>query len=174
VARLSDIRVKRYFCKGGAKELKLEKEVVVRPVIAEDAADICELCCMDLGYQCDKFLVSERISQLEADKEAVFVAVLDEKVVGFIHIEKYTILYFEAMTNILGLAVNSKLRKKGIGRALLERAEKWAVEKDISLVRLNSGITRAGAHKFYRRLGYGMEKEQIRFMKRLEGIDGNE
>ena len=146
----------------------MENDFVVRPVTGNDAADICELCCTDLGYQCDKFLVSERISQLDADKEAVFVAELDGKVVGFIHIHLYTTLYFESMTNILGLAVSSKQRKKGIGKALLERAEEWALEKDISLVRLNSGGTRKGAHEFYRCLGYGMEKEQIRFMKRLE------
>ena len=146
----------------------MENEVIVRPVTNDDATDICELCCMDLGYQCDKFLISERINQLEADKEAVFVAELDGKVVGFIHIHVYNTLYFEAMTNILGIAVSSKHRKKGIGKALLERAETWALEKDISLVRLNSGGTRKGAHEFYRCLGYGMEKEQIRFMKRLE------
>ena len=146
----------------------MENDFVVRVVTGDDAADICELCCTDLGYQCDKFLVSERISQLDADKEAVFVAELGGKVVGFIHVHLYTTLYFEAMTNILGLAVSSKQRKKGIGKALLERAEEWSLEKDISLVRLNSGGTRKGAHEFYRCLGYGMEKEQIRFMKRLE------
>lgn len=143
-------------------------DLVVRTVTGDDAADICELSCTDLGYQCDKFLVSERISQLNDDTEAVFVAELDGKVVGFIHIHLYTTLYFEAMTNILGLAVSSKQRKKGIGKALLERAEEWSLEKEISLVRLNSGGTRKGAHEFYRCLGYGKEKEQIRFMKRLE------
>ena len=109
-------------------------DIIVRPVVGDDAADICELCCMDLGYQCDKFLVSERISQLEADREAVFVAELEGKVVGFIHIHVYNTLYFEAMTNILGIAVSSKFRKMGIGKALLERAEEWALGKDISLM----------------------------------------
>ena len=146
----------------------MENEINIRLVTGDDAADICELSCMDLGYQCDKFLVSERISQLDAGKEAVFVAELEGKVVGFIHVHIYNTLYFEAMVNILGLAVSSKHRKKGIGRALIKRAEEWALEKDITLVRLNSGGTRKGAHEFYRSLGYGMEKEQIRFMKRIE------
>ena len=39
----------------------MENEINIRLVTGDDAADICELSCMDLGYQCDKFLVSERI-----------------------------------------------------------------------------------------------------------------
>ena len=116
---------------------------------------------------CDKYLVSERIKQLDMKREAVFVAAIDDKVVGFVHVEDYITLYFETMANILGLAVSSNYRKKGIGKALLEQAEKWAVEKDIALMRLNSGEKRTGAHEFYKRLGYLSEKNQLRFIKRL-------
>ena len=139
----------------------------IRLVKIEDASNICDLCCDDLGYQCDKTLVAERISQLESDREAVFVAELDGKVVGFIHVEKYNTLYFEMMANILGIAVSSKCRRKGIGAALLDRAEQWAEEKDIALMRLNSGSTRKGAHEFYKSLGYKNEKNQLRFVKRI-------
>ena len=142
--------------------------VTIRTVTRDDAEDVCRICCDDLGYQCDKYLVGERISRLETDREAVFVAVLNGKVVGYIHVEKYNTLYFETMANILGLAVSGKCRKKGIGRALVEQAEKWASENEITLMRLNSGSSRSDAHKFYRQLGYGSEKDQIRFVKRIE------
>ena len=148
--------------------MKVQSQVEVRPVTVDDAAEICQICCEDLGYQCDKILVTERINQLELEREAVFVAEIDGAVVGFVHVEKYNTLYFEMMANILGLAVSSKYRKKGIGRALLERAEQWAMENDISLMRLNSGKKRSDAHKFYRHLEYGQEKEQYRFIKRLD------
>lgn len=147
--------------------------VTIRPVEREDAEEVCKICCEDLGYQCDKYLVSERISQLDAEREAVFVAVLGGEVVGFIHVDKYITLYFEAMVNILGLAVRGKCRRHGVGKALLEAAEGWAIEHEITLVRLNSGSSRSGAHDFYRSMGYSSEKDQIRFLKRVE-YDWNE
>ncbi|MBQ8950165.1 MAG: GNAT family N-acetyltransferase [Eubacterium sp.] len=141
--------------------------VTVRQVTEADAGEVCLICCDDLGYQCDKTLVKLRISQLDTEREAVFVAIYDEQIVGFIHVERYNTLYFETMANILGLAVSTKFRKHGIGKALVERAEDWANENDIALMRLNSGISRSGAHEFYRHLGYTSEKNQLRFVKRL-------
>ncbi len=146
----------------------IDTSITVRPVTCDDAADVCRICCDDLGYQCDKYLVKERIDQLNTEREAVFVAEFEGTVVGYIHVEKYCTLYFETMANILGLAVSGKCRKKGVGRALVNEAEKWANENEISLMRLNSGVSRSGAREFYKRLGYGSEKEQLRFVKRLE------
>lgn len=143
------------------------KMINIRQVTIDDAGDVCRICCDDLGYRCDKTLVRERISQLDPEREAVFVAVDDDKVIGYIHVEKYNTLYFETMVNVLGIAVSLAFRRQGVGRALINRAEKWAEEKEITLMRLNSGIGRRDAHKFYRKLGYGSEKEQIRFIKRL-------
>ena len=141
--------------------------IAVRPVTETDAAEVCMICCEDLGYQCDKTLVKLRISQLDTEREAVFVAIFEDRIVGFIHVERYNTLYFETMANILGLAVSSKVRKHGIGKALVEKAEDWANENDIALMRLNSGASRSGAHEFYRHLGYASEKNQLRFVKRL-------
>ena len=141
--------------------------VTVRPVTETDAAEVCMICCEDLGYQCDKTLVKLRISQLDTEREAVFVAIFEDRIVGFIHVERYNTLYFETMANILGLAVSSKVRKHGIGKALVEKAEEWANENDIALMRLNSGVSRSGSHEFYRHLGYASEKNQLRFVKRL-------
>ena len=92
--------------------------IAVRPVTETDAAVVCMICCEDLGYQCDKTLVKLRISQLDTEREAVFVAIFEDRIVGFIHVERYNTLYFETMANILGLAVSSKVRKHGIGKAL--------------------------------------------------------
>ncbi len=145
----------------------MDEGLVIRQVKTEDAADVCRICCDDLGYQCDKSLVKERILRLDPEREAVFVALVDGRVAGYVHIERYNTLYFETMANILGMAVSSKFRKHGIGRALIMEAEAWAEENEIYLIRLNSGTGRTEAHEFYRRLGYGMVKEQLRFMKRI-------
>ena len=49
----------------------------------------------------------------------------------------------------------------------MSKAESWTKSIRAVGVRLNSGVSRDGAHEFYRNFGYNLEKEQIRFMKRL-------
>lgn len=139
----------------------------IRTVAKEDATEVCEICKNDLGYACDVSLVEKRVAEIDCKREIVFVAEVEDKTVGFIHAEVYDVLYFESAVNILGLAVAAEYRKRGVGKQLLEAAENWGIERGISMVRLNSGSARTDAHEFYRNLGYGDEKEQIRFLKRM-------
>ena len=142
--------------------------MIIREATIEDAFAICNISCVDLGYDCSFEFVSTRISNLDKEREKVFVAEVNGIVTGYIHAEKYQTLYFEPMINILGLAVSSEFRRRGIGRMLLKRAERWATEVGIHKIRLNSGASRKEAHSFYRAMGYSNEKGQIRFIKDIE------
>ncbi len=142
--------------------------MIIREATIEDAFAICNISCADLGYDCSCEFVSTRISNLDKGREKVFVAEVNGIVAGYIHAEKYQTLYFEPMINILGLAVSSEFRRRGIGRMLLKRAEHWANEVGIHKIRLNSGASRKEAHLFYRAMGYNNEKGQIRFIKDIE------
>ena len=142
--------------------------MIIREATIEDAFAICNISCADLGYDCSCEFVSTRISNLDKGREKVFVAEVNEIVAGYIHAEKYQTLYFEPMINILGLAVSSEFRRRGIGRMLLKRAERWANEVGIHKTRLNSGASRKETHSFYRAMGYNNEKGQIRFIKDIE------
>ena len=142
--------------------------MIIREAIIEDAFAICNISCADLGYDCSCEFVSTRISNLDKGREKVFVAEVNGIDAGYVHAEKYQTLYFEPMINILGLAVSAEFRRRGIGRMLLKRAERWANEVGIHKIRLNSGASRKEAHSFYRAMGYSNEKEQIRFIKDIE------
>ena len=142
--------------------------MIIREATIEDAFAICNISCADLGYDCSCEFVSTRISNLDKGREKVFVAEVNGIVAGYIHAEKHQTLYFEPMINILGLAVSSEFRRRGIGRMLLKRAEHWANEVGIHKIRLNSGASRKEAHLFYRAMGYNNEKGQIRFIKDIE------
>ena len=142
--------------------------MIIREATIEDAFAICNISCADLGYDCSCEFVSTRISNLDKGREKVFVAEVNGIVAGYIHAEKYQTLYFEPMINILGLAVSSEFRRRGIGRMLLKHAERWADEVGIHKIRLNSGSSRKEAHSFYRAMGYNKEKGQIRFIKDIE------
>lgn len=139
----------------------------IRKAEINDASAISKICTDDLGYKCTVELVSDRLKNIDGKRETVYVAEIDGTVVGYIHAEIYNTLYYESMINILGIAVSSDYRRKGIGRVLLSRAEEWGKESGVKIVRLNSGGSRKEAHDFYRAMGYDDEKLQVRFLKKL-------
>lgn len=143
------------------------KKVVIRNAESKDTDDLAKICNDDLGYNCNSKLVERGLSMLNGSREQVFVAETNGKVVGFVHIELYNLIYCEPGTNILGLAVSSDFQRQGIGKALMQKAEEWAKQNASAFVRLNSALKRKGAHEFYRSLGYDNEKEQIRFIKMI-------
>lgn len=140
---------------------------MLREAKVNDYLGICKVATDDLGYKCEPELVKYRLENIDTNREKVYVAETEGKIVGFVHAEMYNTLYYKSMVNIQGLAVNSEFRHKGYGRALLGEVETWAKNKGVDLIRVNSGFSRKEAHAFYRNLGYGNEKEQIRFLKQL-------
>lgn len=140
---------------------------MIRPASRNDVKEMTEIISISLGYPCSEELVAEKLNSVDKGREEVFVSVMDEKVNGFIHIEKYDTLYLETLCNVLGLAVANSAKRRGIGSALIKAAEGWAKDKGIFAMRLNSGEKRSEAHTFYRSLGYNDVKGQLRFMKKL-------
>lgn len=143
--------------------------IEIRPAVESDFEAIARISRNDLGYDCAPELVQEKLCRvLTTSRERVFVAVCDGVTAGYIHAEDYDVLYFPTMKNILGLAVASEYRRLGLGTKLMQAVENWARETGVYHIRLNSGMTRKGAHDFYRRNGFSDEKEQMRFMKTLD------
>ena len=70
---------------------------MIREANVNDYIDIHKICCQDLGYDCNADLVKERLKNLDASREKVFVAIIDGKVVGYVHAEQYNTLYFESL-----------------------------------------------------------------------------
>lgn len=142
--------------------------MIIRTAELRDAFFISRISCSGLGYECSEEFVAKRLNKLNAARETVFVALEDGVPAGFIHAEIYELLYYEPMVNILGIAVSSEYRRRGIGMALMKKAEEWAKKSGINIIRLNSGAVRKEAHEFYRSIGFDTEKEQICFTKALE------
>lgn len=140
---------------------------MIRKANSTDYVELQKLSFEDLGYECDAELVKSRLETLDPNNECVFVAEANNKVVGYVHIIKFNTLYYKSMANIQGMVVAKEHQRKGYGKELMKAAENWAREKDIKMIRLNSGFVRPEAHEFYRAIGYSNEKEQIRFMKEL-------
>jgi GNAT superfamily N-acetyltransferase len=140
--------------------------VSTRPPAVSDAERIAELLTV-LGYPSTATEVVERLRVIGSHPGfASWVAEADGHVVGFVG--ACTAPAFEkngVYGRILALVVDASARGLGIGRALVDVAERWMLERGAGEVFVHSGNHRAEAHDFYRRLGY--EATGFRFKKVL-------
>jgi ribosomal protein S18 acetylase RimI-like enzyme len=141
----------------------------IRPARNADAASIARIGTQ-LGYDVDTPETAERIGRvLSRSDQQIFVAELDDQVVGWVHAMIFDLIESEPFVVIGGLVVDSNHRRLGIARNLMARAEDWTRERGLSIVRLSSSSTRTAAHTFYKTIGYEHIKTQYAFAKSLDG-----
>jgi GNAT superfamily N-acetyltransferase len=134
----------------------------------QDYKDIVLLNKNEMGYYYPTEDTKKKLEQLLNDNNhKIYVAVVDDRVVGYIHANNYDLLYAPHLKNIMGIAVLSELKRNGIGKLLLNKVERWARDTGAYGVRLVSGSTRIGAHSFYIECGYISNKDQKNFKKIL-------
>ena len=135
-----------------------------------DAAALAQLMC-ELGYETTKSEMQMRMERIAADDcYRTFVAVLVGKVCGMIGtLTCPSYEHNEPGGRILALVTSSAARRRGIGRALMEAAEKDFAQRGITRVALNTRLAREDAQKFYDSLGY--ERNGWRFVKQLPMSD---
>src|SRR5512143_613548 len=122
----------------------------MRPGDCEAVASLCD----ELGYPTTGAEVARRLALLlPRTDHRLLVGEQDGAVVGWIHVEHRLVLESDHWAEVDGLVVAQRARGRGIGRALLDAAERWSEQQGLRLVRLRSNVIRAAAHEFYRRRG---------------------
>jgi GNAT superfamily N-acetyltransferase len=86
-------------------------------------------------------------------------------VIGWVHVYVDKLLTVGPRAEIGGLVVDEGWRSRGVGAALMQRAERWARQKGCSRVVVRSNVLRSGAHVFYERCGYQLFKQQKVYSK---------
>lgn len=120
----------------------------------------------EMGYDYPLDATTEKLQRLmNSSADKIYVAIVDGQVAGYVHANDYDTIYAPHMKNIMGIAVSSCHKRKGIGRALLTEVESWAKQTGANGVRLVSGSSRTAAHSFYRSCGYTENKTQLNFSK---------
>ena len=143
-----------------------------REINTADAPEVAEICKSALGYDINVESVKRQIAKLTNDKNQHIIIGYEDKetrkIIGFIHAQMYESFYSDLGLNILGLAVNPDFQGRGIGKKLMDKLENYALDNNISFIRLNSAMKRDEAHKFYEHIGYTCDKVQKRFIKQFE------
>ena len=148
-------------------------EISIRRMEPGDAEAAARLST-DLGYPATTEEIEERLTDLlPREKHEVLVAELEGAVVGWIHVQDSRLLVERPRADITGLVVDGEARRAGVGRALVEAAERWAIERGADRIRVRSNVIREDAHAFYPALGFVVAKTSTTFQKRLLGREGH-
>lgn len=144
-------------------------KVKVRDAGQEDIPALAGLM-NELGYQTSVDQMQERFKGIAAHPDyKTIVAVLDGEVVGMGGLAKG--IYYEkngSYLRIVAFVVKSTHRSQGVGKLLLDAAEKWAVEQGLNTVLINCGNReeRKPSHAFYEKMGYTVKS--LGFIKKME------
>lgn len=141
--------------------------VLIRQMELADIEQVTTLCAQ-WGYPVSPEQLNARFNQIrESVEHQIFVASLGEAVCGWVHIHGVHTLGSDPYAEIRGIVVDANNRQQGVGRQLMLRAEKWALDKDYQIIRLRSGAERPEAHSFYPSVGYERTKTQHVYQKFL-------
>jgi len=139
--------------------------LAIRAAGSADATALAELIEY-LGHPIDEETVRKNIAHLTAAGEAPLVATRDQTVIGLCGIHRMVTVHRPApVGRITVLVVAESAQGHGIGRLLVEEAERRLRQGGCQIVEVTSNDRRTAAHAFYRHLGY--ERTSARFMKAL-------
>jgi len=129
--------------------------VRIRPARTDDAEALSRLLGQ-LGYPSDAAEIPDRLIRLNSRPgTTAFVAEDRGKVVGCVTVHLFPALHTsEPNAWLTALVVEEAARGKGVGSALVKRAEDWAIEHGAQRIALTSALRRKEAHEFYKTRSY--------------------
>lgn len=141
--------------------------VEIRVITEEDAESVAWLSTQ-LGYESNTKQTSARIKQINNSNEnCAFVALIENKVVGWIQ-GFYTLrVESDPFVEIGGLIVDENYRNLKIGKLLIENVNTWAKKHQVKKIKVRCNIKRTESHQFYEQIGFKENKQQIAFEMEL-------
>jgi GNAT superfamily N-acetyltransferase len=151
----------------GSHQLMDVAHTKIRRAQTADAAEIARLAG-ELGYPMSVAGMTSMLAVLLAnERHHVAVAANGERLCAWIHLEHRFSLEGERV-EIMGLVVDATARRRGLGRALLDFAESWTRERNLSGLTVRSNVARELSHPFYESLGFTRSKTQQVYVKSVQ------
>jgi Acetyltransferases len=142
--------------------------IVVRAYSVDDLDAVAELMT-ELGYPVTRAQMRSRMEAIGSHPDyATLVAELDGEAAGLVGLRLlYGYEYDQPIAQISTLVTKAAYRGRGIGKALIRHAEKWAAERGAAAIVVTSGNRpdREAAHRFYHHMGFAVTG--LRFAKKL-------
>ena len=121
----------------------------------------------NLGYPADAAEIPARLRRLRSAGDDAFVAELDGATVGLATVHARNMLHdSRPVVQLTALVVPPGMRGRGVGRALVDDAERWAKARGANRLVVTTALHRVEAPLFYERIGF--EHTGRRYVKRLD------
>jgi GNAT superfamily N-acetyltransferase len=128
--------------------------VEVRLATPADAERIAALFT-DEGYPSGPSDIVERLGRFDSAHSRVLVADHDGEVLGFVAIHALPRFeHSDRVLRVMALVVDAGVRERGIGRLLMEEAERVGGEIGAAFAEVTAGHHRPDAKRLYEELGY--------------------
>lgn len=133
----------------------MSEPVTIRPAAEADVDSISRLM-EELGYPSTPQQVRARLARVAGDdRYSAYVAQADGAVAGFLGLQTgWAYEHDEPFARIISLVVDARVRRRGVGAALVRFAEGWARERGAYGLMLNTNVRREEAHRFYEAMGF--------------------
>lgn len=130
------------------------QNVILRAATDGDAERIAALFT-DEGYPAGPSDIVERLSRFASPHSRVIVADVEGDILGFIALHALPRFeHTDRVIRIMALVVEAGVRDRGVGRLLMEEAERIGVELGAAFAEVTAGHHRADARHLYESLGY--------------------
>jgi GNAT superfamily N-acetyltransferase len=128
--------------------------IALRAAAPADAERIAALFT-DEGYPAGPSDIVERLARYDSEHSRVIVAENGGEILGFIAVHALPRFeHSDRILRIMALVVDAGERGRGIGRLLMEEAERHAREIDAAFAEVTAGRHRPDALRLYEELGY--------------------
>jgi len=143
------------------------KPVKVRRATPADADEMARLSD-ELGYPAQPEQMQARLALLLPQaRQFIAVAASEHALYGWISVERRLLIEYGERVEIVGLVVDARVRRSGVGKALVAAAEDWARAQGVDAITVRSNVARAESHPFYEHLGFVRRKTQHNYAKML-------
>jgi GNAT superfamily N-acetyltransferase len=128
--------------------------ITLRPANERDAERIAGLFT-DEGYPSGPSDIVDRLDRFASEHSRVIVADNGGEVLGFVAIHALPRFeHSDRVLRIMALVVDAGVRERGVGRMLMEEAERLGRELGAAFAEVTAGHHRPDARRLYEDLGY--------------------
>jgi predicted N-acetyltransferase YhbS len=145
--------------------------ISIRRAREEDAPSIAQLSTT-LGYNAEPAVIAGRLRAILGYEADLLIVAEDPRraVIGWLQAHAAHIVESGFRVEITGLIVSPGQRRRGVGRALVVEAERWAKAMAAEAIVVRSNVRRVESHALYPALGYTATKTQNVYRKTLSSM----
>src|SRR5438128_2056149 len=128
--------------------------ITVRPATTDDAERIAALFT-DEGYPAGPSDIVDRLGRFDSEESRVFVADAGGDVLGFVAVHALPRFeHSDRIVRVMALVVDAGERGRGVGRLLMEAAERLGRDVGAAFAEVTAGHHRPDALRLYEEIGY--------------------